>query len=127
MTYRFPLDVSRALAQRVEGVPAGAVHRRWVIRDDNQQHYHGIVRLSESPLYVELLWKANARGREQQVGTYRLDVAALLARGYVRYEPDGVPGDTVRLRFVRGERGVVSIQSRTDGPALAVGTVDMAS
>jgi hypothetical protein len=126
MGYRFPLDVSRALVQRVEAVPAGAVHRRWVIRDDNQQHHHGIVRLSENPLYVELWWKANARGREQQVGTYRLDLAALVARGYIRYEPEGVPGDTVRLRFVRGERGVVSIQSRADGPALAVGTVDLA-
>ena len=127
MSYRFPLDVSRALAQRVEGVPAGAVHRRWVIRDDNQQHYQGIVRLSESPLYLELLWKANARGREQQVGNYRLDLAALLARDYIRYEPDGAPGDTVRLRVVRGERGVVSIQCRSDGPALAIGTVDLAS
>ena len=127
MTYRFPLDVSRALAQRVEAAPAGAVHRRWVIRDDNQQHYHGIVRLSENPLYVELLWKPAVRGREQEVGIYRLDLGALLTAGYIRYEPDGVPGDTVRLRFVRGERGVVSIQSRTDGPALAVGTVDMAS
>lgn len=127
MSYRFPLDASRALAQRVDAVPAGAVHRRWVIRDDNQQHYQGIVRLSESPLYLDLLWKTNARGREQQVGTYRLDLAALLARGYIRYEPDGVPGDTVRLRVVRGERGVVSIQSHSDGPALAIGTVDLAS
>lgn len=127
MSYRFPLEVSRALAQRVERVPPGAVHRRWVMRDDNQQHYHGIVRLSESPLFVELLWKANARGREQQVGTYRLDLPALFAVGYVRYEPDGVSGDTVRLRFVRGERGVVFIQSHADGPALAVGTVDIAS
>lgn len=127
MTYRFPLDVSRALVQRVEAVPQGAVHRRWVIRDDNQQHHQGIVRLSEHPLYVELLWKPNARGREQQVGTYRLDLAALLAGGYIRYEPADTPGDTVRLRFVRGERGVVSIQSGSDGPALAVGTVDMAS
>lgn len=127
MTYRFPLDVSRALAQRVEAVPAGAVHRRWVIRDDNLQQYHGIVRLSESPIYVELLWKPAVRGREQEVGIYRLDLAALFAVGYVRYEPDGVSGDTVRLRFVRGERGVVFIQSHADGPALAVGTADMAS
>ena len=127
MTYRFPLEVSRALAQRVDAVPAGAVHRRWVIRDDNQQQYHGIVRLSESPIYVELLWKPAVRGREQEVGIYRLDLAALFAVGYVRYEPDGVSRDAVRLRFVRGERGVVFLQSRTDGPALAVGTVDLAS
>lgn len=126
MGYRFPLDVSRALVQRVEAVPAGAVHRRWVIRDDNQQHHHGIVRLSESPLYVALWWKASARGREQQVGIYRLDLGALLERGYIRQEPEGVSGDIVRLRFVRGERGVVSIQTRADGPALAVGTVDLA-
>jgi hypothetical protein len=33
----------------------------------------------------------------------------------------------VRLRFFRGDRGVVYIQARAEGPALAVGTVDPAA
>jgi hypothetical protein len=98
-----------------------------VLRDDNQQHYHGVVRLSENPLYVELYWKPSTRGREQRVGTYRLDLSGLLANEYVRYEQERAPGDEVRLRFYRGDRGVVYIQSHADQPALAIGTVDPTS
>jgi uncharacterized protein YndB with AHSA1/START domain len=127
MSFRYPLNASRSLAERVDHVPEGAARRRWVLRDDNQQHYHGIVRLSESPLFVELLWKSSSRGREQEVGRYRLDLAELLAQGFVRHERESASGDEVRLRFYRGDRGVVFIQSHADGPALAIGTVDLAS
>ena len=126
MSFRFPLDAVRGLAERVEHPPPGVSARRWVLRDDNQQQHHGVVRLSESPLYVELWWKKDARGREQLVGLYRLQLAALLERGYVRREREDAPDDDVRLRFHRGDRGVVHIQARDDGPALAVGTVDLA-
>ena len=55
MSFKYPLDATRALAQRVDQVPAGASYRRWVLRDDNERHYHAVVRVSESPVYVELL------------------------------------------------------------------------
>jgi hypothetical protein len=127
MSFRFPLGGARQLAERVEALPPDASHRRWVLRDDNQQQYHGVVPLSERPLYVELYWKANARGREQLVGAYRLHLDELLAQGYVRRERGDAPDDEVRLRFFRGDRGVVYIQARAEGPALAVGTVDPAA
>jgi hypothetical protein len=127
MSFRYPLDAVRSLAERVERVPDGASRRRWVLRDDNQQHHHGVVRLSEDPLFVELLWKRDARGREQLVGLYRLHLAELLAHGYVRREHESASGDEVRLRLYRGDRGVVYVQSRADGPGLEIGTVDLAS
>lgn len=99
---------------------------RWVLRDDNSQQCDGGVRLSESPLHLELHWKPDARGREQLIGLYRLDLARLLEEDYVQSEGATVDGDfRVRVRFHRGDRGVVSLQSRADGPTLAVGTCDM--
>jgi len=128
MSFTYPLDGVRELVERVDSVPDDAPHRRWVLRDDNQRHFHGVVHLSESPLYVELLWKADARSREQLVGLFRLNLPALVTEGYARREREDAPsGDEVRLRFVRGERGVVFIQVRADEPGLPIGTVDMAT
>lgn len=127
MSFTYPLDAVREMIERVDAVPHGAMHRRWVLRDDNQRHFHGVVRLSESPLYVELFWKADARSREQLVGLFRLNLPALLRQGYARREREDSPSDEVRLRFVRGDRGVVLIQVRDEEPALPIGTVDMAT
>ena len=127
MTFYYPLEAMRHLAVRLDDMPEGVPCRRWVLRDDNQRHLHDIVRLAESPLHIELLWKASPRAREQLVGVYRLDLAELTREGYVRAERADPASDDVRLRFVRGDRGVVVIQADDDGPALPIGTVDMAS
>lgn len=121
-----PSDDARHLVERVDQPPPGVRARRWVLRDDNQQHYHGVVRLSEIPVYVELRWKPGTIAREQRVGLFRLHLPELLAGDYVRYEREDSGGDEVRLRFFRGEHGVVYIQARADRPALAVGTVSLA-
>lgn len=121
--YSFPLRSTAALVERVDRAPPGVSVRRWVMRDDNQQHYHGVMPLAEDPAYVELLWKPTARGQEQLVGIFRLDLARLLEQGYVRRERDDASNE-IRLRFHRGDRSVISIQTRDDGPALAVGVVD---
>jgi hypothetical protein len=123
MVFTYPLE--HELVQRVEEIPTDVHPRHWVIRDDNQQHYHGVVSLDESPLYLELYWKATAREREQLVGRYRLDLRQLLAHGYIRRETSGTDDSDVRLRFHRGDRGVIAIQIRDDAPALAIGVVDM--
>lgn len=126
MSISFPSGRAGHLVERIDQPPPGVRARRWVLRDDNQQHYHGVVRLSESPAYLELLWKRDSHGREQRVGLYRLHLPELLAGGYVRYEREDVAGDELRLRFCRGDGGVVYIQSRADRPAIEVGTVDLA-
>ena len=121
--YEFPLHSVRALVERVDESVVGQ-RRRWVLRDDNQQHYHGRVSLLEDPLLLELWWKADSRGREQLVGLYRLHLAELLDGGYVRLEADSPTETEVRLRFYRGDRGVVYIQTKTGEPELPIGLVD---
>ena len=123
MMYTYPLPNAASLAERVSDLPPGRRARRWVLRDDNQQHYHGVLSLDEDPVYLELHWKANARAQAQLVGSYRLHLAPLLAAGYVRRERNDTPAG-VRLRFYRGNRGVVYIQVRDDQPALPIGVVD---
>lgn len=123
--YEFPLRTASALVERVDRLPPGALVRRWVLRDDNQRHYHGQVSVAEDPVYLELRWKPNTRGQEQVVGTFRLHLARLAAAGYIRPEGEGAKADQLRLRFYRGERGVVYIQARQDDPALPIGVVDV--
>jgi hypothetical protein len=122
-TGHYPAQEAAHLAERLDAFPPTVRPRRWVLRDDNQQHYHGVVRLSEGPAYVELRWKPSAAGAEQLVGRYRLHLAELLAADYVRFEREGEPGDDVRLRFYRGAGEVVYVQARADRPGLAVGRV----
>jgi hypothetical protein len=114
-----------AVVDRLESFPPGAKVRHWVIRDDNNQHYHGVVPLSETPLFVDLRWKPAANGPEQHVGNYRLRLPELLAGDFARFEREGEKGDGIRLRFVRGAGGAISIQSKSDRPALGIGRVKL--
>jgi hypothetical protein len=122
--YSFPLGAAHALIERLAAAPSDSAIRRWVLRDDNQQHYHGVIPLRDDPVILELQWKSDARSQEQVVGIYRLHLAALLEAGYIRREGDRPEQPEVRVRFHRGERGVVSLQVNADGAALPVGTVD---
>jgi hypothetical protein len=121
--YEFPLPSVRSLVERVEG-DLTIQPRRWVMRDDNQQQYHGRVPLADDPLLLELSWKADARSREQLVGLYRLHLAALLEHEYIRLDSEAPIGTHARLRFFRSDRSVIYIQASAECPALAIGTVD---
>jgi hypothetical protein len=93
------------------------------LRDDNHQHYHGVVRLAENPLVLELRWKPKAKSAEQMVGLYRLHLKELLAHQYIR--PEGAGGDQVRVRFFRGAGGTVYLQVHSGSPQLAVGRITL--
>ena len=121
----FPYPSNRHLVERIEAAPPGAKVHHWVLRDDNQQHYHGVLSLTANPVIVQLSWKADGRSREQVVGQYRLHLDALLAEEFIRPEGDGPASDRVRVRFHRGDKGVVYLQVRGGSPALAIGTVDL--
>ena len=121
----YPTPEVAHLVERLAAFPAGVRPRRWVLRDDNQQHYHGVVRLSDTPIYIEVWWKASASEPEQVVGRYRLHLAELLAADHIRFERENEVGDDVRLRFYRGAGGVVYLQSRGDRPGLPIGLVDL--
>lgn len=119
----FPVPNMSHLVRRIDDFPARTRPRRWVLRDDNKQHYHGTVRLSEGSVYMELRWKRSREGPEQKVGRYRLHLSELLAGDYVRFENENEPGDEVRLRFFRHDNGEILVQARADRPGLPVGKV----
>lgn len=123
--YSFPLQNASEFAERLQTAPPDVAVRRWVLRDDNEQHHHGRVRLDEDPLYLELHWKPDARGVEQLVGIYRLHLQRLVDGGYARREIDAPSNDEVRLRIYRGSRGVVYVQTALEGPALPIGLIDV--
>lgn len=122
---RFPSHDVLHLAERLDSFSPNVRPHRWVLRDDNRQHVHGVIRLSEGPVYIELRWKSSVNGPEQLVGRYRLHLAELLAADHVRFEREGEAGDKVRLRFFRGEGGVVLIETRANRPGLPVGHISI--
>lgn len=91
--------------------------RLWTLRRDNRAHCHGVVDLSESPLYLDLSWRPDSHGDEINVGLFRLDLHALLAGGYIRPDPVGSCGTRVRLRVTMRNDGRFCIQNKRDEPS----------
>jgi hypothetical protein len=103
------------IAARVSSASDEARH--WVGNQDDIGEHHGAVRINENPCLVHLQWQSRQAGRTVDVGTFKLYPRGLLNAGYCREERKG----TIRLRFVRGDEGIISIQANDAGPALAVG------
>ena len=112
------LSQTRYLCESVAKVPPGVKVRSWTLREDNHAHFHGVVRLMESPLYLELSWRPSAIGQVRRVGLFRLDLAGLLRGGYIRRDPMDSNGPELRLRTVRAADGLFYIQARHDGPRI---------
>jgi hypothetical protein len=110
---------SDELVRRVESTPAGAKLRRFTLRDDNAQHYHRKMLIIQSPVYVELAWRATAKSQVHSLGVFRLDLRSLLSAGYIRPERPNL-GDEVRVRFYRATNGIIYLQSKQGSPALPV-------
>jgi hypothetical protein len=108
-----------APAKPVLTTPEGVESHRFTLRDDNGQHYHRAVRVAESPYYVALAWRANRRSPVHELGTFRLDLPALLDAGYIRLDRPGAEHE-VRVRFFRAEDGWIYLQPRLDAPALRI-------
>ena len=94
--------------------------RRWTLRADNNSHHHGVVSISESPLYLELSWRETAADPVKRVGTFRLNLPGLLQGGTIRWEPKDSSGPEVRLRIVRGDGGKFYTQVNQDGPRISL-------
>jgi|SRR5579862_6459047 len=96
--------------------PPGSHVRKWILRHDNDGHHHGIVRLSESPLYLFLSWRETAAHSPRRVGAFRLNLPELVLGGYVRTEPADSSGPSIRLRIVRADDGRFYVQTNDGGP-----------
>jgi hypothetical protein len=114
-----------ALVARLACEEMPAADRNWMMNDANDRHFHSPVRLTESPLSLKLSWKARPGGAEVTLGCFRLDLLRLLEHDYVRHERADDPAQ-IRLRFVRGDDGVVSIQYNGGAPSLPVAWVEPA-
>lgn len=106
------------LCEVVQDIPPGAARRRWTLRADNHGHYHGIVRRSECPLYLELDWRPTAVDSVRGVGVFRLNLTGLLRDRYIRPEPADSHGPNVRLRIIRADDGSFYVQTNEHGPRL---------
>lgn len=100
----------------VEALPRGIRPLRWTLRRDNHAHHHGVVTWTGGAVYLQLAWRPRKGAPATPVGTFRLDLAALLEAGCVRYEPDGVVGDRVRIRVVMHDDDSFAVQVRSGAP-----------
>ena len=105
-------------SETVQKIPLGAACRRWTLRADNNGHHHGVVQLSESPLYLELRWRRTAFDPVLPVGVFRLELPALLRDGFIRPETTRSPQSDARLRVVREADGRFFVQVNKDGPKM---------
>ena len=101
---------SHHICEKVDKVPEGAAHRRWTLRTELGYH-HGQVRLSESPLYLELSWRTTAGSPVHFVGIFRLDLHELLNKGYIQPNPiDNPTGEYVSINIVLNDNNQFSLQ-----------------
>lgn len=70
------------------------------------------MRLSESPLYLDLSWRQTVADPVRHVGVYRLDLTGLLREGYIRPERKSSGGLDVRLRIFRADDGSFYVQKK---------------
>lgn len=70
--------------------------RSWNGRDDNAQHHHGQIPVSERVVTVSLGWRRNATSPVRHVGNFSLDMPRLLRAGLIRKVADNYV-----LRFQR--------------------------
>jgi hypothetical protein len=110
--------INHDLCMPVQLAPSGADIRRWTLRDDNHSHHHGVVNLSESPLYLELSWRETAADPVKWVGMFRLNLPGLLRGDYIRSEPANTYGPELRLRIIRASDGKFYVQVNQNGPRL---------
>ena len=113
-----PSERSRAVAF-LRSADSTAPDRRWCGNDDSARAHHGIVALAETPLVLELSWRASKAARKALVCRLRLDLARLLAERLVRAED----AKQVRLRFFHDHDGKVYIQVKQDAPRFLIGRV----
>ena len=115
--------MTSAPCTRVSSIPSDVSLRRWTLRDDNHCHHHGVVRLSESPLYLDLFWRSTKGSVVHPVGLFKLDLHDLLAGSYIRHDRFGTDNNTLRLRIVRDTGGNFFIQIRQGEPSFPMPSV----
>ncbi|MFL6450927.1 MAG: hypothetical protein ACJ746_25095 [Bryobacteraceae bacterium] len=93
--------------------------RTWNGNDEKgRKTHHGVINLHDSPIDLKLTWQESDSSPVLAVGCYRLNLRALLGKGYIRTEPN--QADAVRLKFVHSA-GAIYLRVRKDTPAINLG------
>jgi hypothetical protein len=110
--------MNNKLCSLVKTLPSGVNSRKWTLRNDNQSHYHGVVSIEETPLYIDFSWRQTADDPIMYIGLFCLDLPGLLQGGFIRWEPANSPGSMLRLRIIRDNDGKFYIQVNSKSPRL---------
>jgi hypothetical protein len=102
----------------IQVAPPGVRPHKWVLRDDNNSHHHGVVNINKVPYYLDLSWRKTAKDQKKQVGLFKLNLPNLLQGDFIRHDPKDSFGPNVRLRIVRTNDGKFFIQVNHDGPRI---------
>lgn len=105
------------LVTRVHAGIRGVRPITWTLRRDNNAHHHGVVSLSDAPVFLDLSWRPSKDDPETPVGLFRLDLRRLLQGGFIRHEPDGVASGRARVRVVMRTDDTFALQVRTGAPS----------
>jgi hypothetical protein len=111
---------ARGMVVQLDAAQHPKATRQWTGNDCTARNHHGAVRLDETPLVLCLRWRKSASAPIQPVGTFKLDLSALLSAGYVQRDAQA---GCVRLRFWHGEDDGVYIQASPSAESLRVGSV----
>jgi len=114
--------MKHVLCEIVQDIPPGAAERHWTLhtyyRCPGGSHWHAKVKLSESPLYLELHRRLNRFGSLRRIGIFRLDLNELLRDGFIQSEKSNKKSPCVRLRIFRADDGIFYVQTKQSGPKL---------
>jgi hypothetical protein len=105
--------------QFLKRTDASLPDRIWCGNDNSARQHHGVVALNESPLVLELSWRASKLAAAKYVCCVQLDLPRLVAAGLVRYENS----ERIRLRFYHDHDGNVYIQTKLGEPRYLVGCI----
>ena len=115
--HRVPAYPDPAHSLMVTRTDYGPVSHEWTANDDDAGHHHGLIDFNGLPCYLALYWQSRAKGRTVHVGTYKLNLRALVKAGFAQEKA----GRKVRLRFVRDADGTVAIRPNESSAGLPVG------
>lgn len=104
---------------RLEHLEANVDHN-WTMNDRVRQHHHNWIDL-KTPCLINLYWRENDASPEQFIGSYNLNLKALLDAGYLKSDADH--HNQVFLRFQRSDDNKIQIAINKSSKAIDCGIV----
>lgn len=108
--------MSTQFVESLESFPKTVKPRKWILRFDNNQHYHAAIPKDENPLHLELSFRKSNDDTPIVVGRFKLHLHELLVNHYVREERLN-PG-LLRIRITCENSKIFYLQLKQGYPKL---------